>query len=403
MKTFRIVLVMTLSLSVLALFLAFFLASSGAMEALAASDVGPVLSIPVGIPASSNSTVTVPIQFTSNGNLISSMIFSVDYSNTYLQFNPTLPFSITMNLPAGFSGDCTYDLTDADGEIDCFVLDPLAPLNALPDGVIASIKLTTGSAPPNTSAPVGFSVNSPPPSFGNTSGQSVIGSTVAGSVLIDQTAPTEPSPSPTEPPVVLEYKVFIPVVINAQVTGCSNLVLNSSFETNSNWLLPASEYPAQYTTLTAKTGAFSMQTGIYDPKHNIYSYSSARQFVTIPADATSAVLSFYRLLFRDELILSSDRSDAQDQLSAPPQIGALFPDSVDLDEDVQMALILDSYGYTQSVLVWTIQNNAVWVNENFNLMDFAGETIQLYFGTFNNGLLKNSAMYVDDVVLTVCR
>jgi hypothetical protein len=45
----------------------------------------------------------------------------------------------------------------------------------------------------------------------------------------------------------------------------------------------------------------------------------------------------------------------------------------------------------------------VWVNENFNLMDFAGETIQLYFGTFNNGLLKNSAMYVDDVVLTVCR
>jgi hypothetical protein len=402
-KTLRLILVFTFSLSVLALFMALVLASSGAIDALAATNLGPVLSIPSGIPASSNSTVTIPVQFTSNTNLISSMIFSVDYSNTYLQFDPTLPFSITMVLPAGFSGDCTYDLADLDGEIDCFILDPLAPLNPLPDGVIASIKLTTGSAAPNTTAVVGFSVNSPPASFGNTSGQSVAGSTVSGSVLIDQTAPTEPSPEPTEPPVILDYLVYFPTIINAQVSGCSNLVANSSFETNSSWLLQASDYTAQYTTLTAKTGAFSMQTGIYDPKHNVYSYSSARQFVTIPGDATSATLNFYRLLFRDELVLSPSAALAENQLPAQPIIGGLFPDSVTLDEDVQMALILDAYGYTQSVLLWTIQNNAVWVNENFNLIDFAGETIQLYFGTFNNGELKNSAMFIDDVTLTVCR
>lgn len=403
MKTVRFILVFILSFSVLALFMALVLAGSGVIDTLAAADVGPVLSIPVGIPASSNSTVIVPVQFTSNGNLISSMIFSVDYSNTYLQFNPTLPFSITMNLPAGFTGDCTYDLADTDGEIDCFVLDPLAPLSALPDGVIASIKLTTGSASPNTTAPVGFSLNSPPTSFGSTAGQSVLGSTVDGSVLIDQTAPTEPSPSPTEPPVTLEYVQYLPIIIKAPVTGCYNLVQNSSFESNTSWILPVTEYPAQYTTLTAKTGAFSMQTGIYDPKHNIYSYSSARQFVTIPADATSAVLNFYRLLFRDELVLMPEMVDADNSLPALPPIGLPFPESVNLDDDVQMVLVLDAYGNTQSVLVWTIQNNAVWVNENFNLMDFAGRTIQLYFGTFNNGLLKNSAMYIDDVTLTVCR
>jgi hypothetical protein len=334
------------------------------------------------------------------------MIFSVDFSNTFLQFNPSLPFSITMNLPAGFTGDCSYDLDDLDGEIDCFVLDPIAPLAALPDGVIASIKLETGAAPPDTLAPVGFSTNSPPPSFGNTLGQSVVGSTVAGSVIIGPTSPTEPpdpSPTPTDPPAPLDHQLFLPMMIKGTGVGCSNLVKNGGFETNTHWLLPVTTYTAQYTTLTAKSGAFSMQTGIYNPHTNVNSYSSARQLVTIPADATSAVLSFYRLLFRDQLVLSPPLAELDMNLPARPEIGKLFPEDIDLDDDVQMVLVMDIYGNTQRVLLWTIANNAVWVNESFDLLDFAGETVQLYFGTYNNGQLKVSALFVDDVALTVCR
>lgn len=406
MKALKIFLVMTLSFSFLTLIFAIFLANSGVIKAFAAQDTGPVLSIPSGITADPSSEVTVPVQFTSNGNLISSMIFSVDYSNTFLEFNPSLPFSITMNLPAGFTGDCTYDLADLDGEIDCFVIDPLAPLNTLPDGVIASIKLETGAAPPDTVAPINFSSNSPPPSFGDTAGQSVPGSTQAGSVVIGPTSPTEP-PLPTatqttEPPP-LGFAVYLPLIIKSPVTGCSNLVLNSSFETDANWVLPITDYTAQYTTLTDHSGSYSMQTGIYDPNHNVYSFSSARQFLTIPADAISAELDFYRLLLRDELSTSISVDSVNAVLPPEPAIGVLFPDSVTLDEDVQMVLILDADGYTQRILVWTIENNAVWINQNFDLSEFAGETIQLYFGTFNNGLLKNSAMFVDDVTLTVCR
>ncbi|HSQ26241.1 MAG TPA: hypothetical protein VLM80_03850 [Anaerolineales bacterium] len=397
MKTMKIFFVIMLSLSSLFLVLAMTLLGSGAI-ALAASDVGPSLSIPVGIPADPNSTVVVPVLYASNGNAISSMIFSVDYSNTYLQFNPTLPFSITMNLPAGFTGDCSYDLTDLDGEIDCFVLDPIAPLGSLPDGVIASIKLTTGAAPANTTAPVGFSVNSPPTSFGNTDGQSVAGSTIPGSVIIGPVEPTEPTPPP-----VTTNNVFAPLVMKQQAVAppsCSNIVVNGGFEQTTAWVLPASEYPAQYTTLTANTGLRSMQTGIYDPKHNIYSYSSARQYVSIPADATSATLQFSRLLFRDEL--TTNRIEEASVLPPQPLLGQHFPETVAYDDDVQMVLILDYYNNVQGVLVWTIENTPVWIMQQFDLTGFAGQTIQLYFGTYNNGLLKISAMYVDDVSLNIC-
>ncbi len=395
MKTIDKIFVIILCLSTLFLVLTMGLIGSGAL-ALAASDVGPTLSISTEIPADPNSSVVVPVILTSNGYAISSMIFSVDYSNTWLQFNPSLPDAITMNLPAGFSGDCTYDQTDPDGEIDCFVLDPLAPLASLPDGVIASIKLTTGNAPPNTIAPVGFSESSPPTSFGNTAGQSVLGATIPGSVII---GPTEPTPPP-EP----EYFVFLPLVIKSQPVlppTCSDIVINGGFELNSSWDIPITNYPANYTTLTSLTGLRSMQTGIYDPKHNVESYSSAIQSVFIPLDAQSANLQYSVYLLRDEL--PTNFLQETNALPAMPVLGQPFLENVAYDADVQMVLILDNSGNTLRTLLWTIENTPAWITQQFNLIDFAGQIVQLYFGTYNNGLLKNSAMFVDDVSLDICR
>jgi bacillopeptidase F (M6 metalloprotease family) len=44
----------------------------------------------------------------------------------------------------------------------------------------------------------------------------------------------------------------------------------------------------------------------------------------------------------------------------------------------------------------------VWTNMSFDLSGYAGTTIILQWGTFNNGTNGITSMYVDDVTLQVC-
>jgi hypothetical protein len=78
----------------------------------------------------------------------------------------------------------------------------------------------------------------------------------------------------------------------AQVS-CSEAIINGSFENNSGWELPPTEYTAGYSTSEAHTGGRSMRTGIVNSADNRYSYSSARQIVSIPSGTTSAYLTFW--------------------------------------------------------------------------------------------------------------
>ena len=70
----------------------------------AAALAGPQLSISSNIPASPNSTVVVPVIFTSNGSDIASTVFSIDYDETWLSFDETLPNAIEFTLPPDFAG-----------------------------------------------------------------------------------------------------------------------------------------------------------------------------------------------------------------------------------------------------------------------------------------------------------
>lgn len=155
---------------------------------------GPVLSIPGQLPADPSSSVQVPLAFAGNGFSISTLIFSLDYTEIWLDFAPTdsdgdgIPDAVTLNLPAGFDASVTFDPTDTDGELDFFIADIFPPLSALPDGVLAQITLLTGAAPAGTEAFIGFSQD-PPASFGATTGQSVPGFTEDGSVLIGGSPP----------------------------------------------------------------------------------------------------------------------------------------------------------------------------------------------------------------------
>jgi len=152
----------------------------------------PILSIPSNIQARASQTVSVPINFTSNGHSIASTAFSVDFDQTCLALDPTdsdqdgIPDAITLNLPGAFNASVTFDEGDTDGELDFFIADLFPPLASLPDSTLATIAFTTTCQPdPGTSiiAPVGFSED-PSASLGNTDGQSVPGTTTDGSVKI---------------------------------------------------------------------------------------------------------------------------------------------------------------------------------------------------------------------------
>lgn len=164
---------------------------------------GPTLAIPANIPAHVNEIVLVPVTFISNSHPIASTTFSIDLDQDCLAFDPAdgdqdgTPDAITFNAPGAFSASVTFDAGDTDGELDFFIADTFPPLASLPDGVLATVTLTTTCQPAagaNITAPVSFSTD-PAASFGNTSGQSVAGTALGGSVRILSEGPALSIPS----------------------------------------------------------------------------------------------------------------------------------------------------------------------------------------------------------------
>jgi hypothetical protein len=170
--------------------------------------------------------VILPVSFVANDHNITSLIFSVDYDQTWLAFDPTdsngdgVPDAAIFNLPGAFSASVTFDGGDMDGELDFFIADLFPPLAVLSDGAMVSMTLDVGSPPSATEAAVNFSPD-PAASFGDTSGQSVSGTMDDGSVLImltdtPTTTPTEtsaptPTNTPTAPPSI--YYLCLPLLL----------------------------------------------------------------------------------------------------------------------------------------------------------------------------------------------
>ena len=168
----------------------------------AALSDGPTLAIPDQVPVSPGGMVILPVNFTANGHSISSVVFSVDYDQTWLTFDPTdndedgIPDAVTFTLPGALNASVTFDGNDTDGELDFFIADLFPPLASLSDGAIVYMTLNVGSPPSAMEAAVNFS-SDPAASFGNTSGQSIPGATDDGSVLIVPTGTPTHTPTPT--------------------------------------------------------------------------------------------------------------------------------------------------------------------------------------------------------------
>jgi hypothetical protein len=172
------------------------------------------------------------------------------------------------------------------------------------------------------------------------------------------------------------------------------VIANGGFESNTAWERPTTAHTAAYSTAQAHNGSRSMRIGIVDPADNRYAYSSARQWVTIPAGASTAKLGFWLYA------LSSEASKGA--LTPPARPLAASVEDAPLKDDAQYLLILDENEDWIDTILWQRRDDGAWTYHEADLLDYAGRTIKLHFGAFNDGLDGVTAMYVDDVSLQVC-
>ena len=155
--------------------------------------------------------------------------------------------------------------------------------------------------------------------------------------------------------------------------SCPNLIVDGGFETGGGWVLGPNPVTPQYVTFTKHSGNQSLMLGITSGA-NVESFSSARQTVTIPATATQTTLTFWFYAMA----------------SAPATT------------DYMEVVLLDSAG---AILTkpWVSHNNSqLWNQMSFDLSPWRGQTVQLYFNVYNDGVGGTAAMFLDDVLLTAC-
>jgi len=187
---------------------------------------------------------------------------------------------------------------------------------------------------------------------------------------------------------VFVYECYLPLVLKSSQPPepCTEAIANGGFEDDGDWEIPGTEYPAGYTTVVTHSGGRSMRVGIVEPADNRHSYSSARQLVTIPTDVISATLRFW-------LYPVSGEPAALDFPAGPP---------VATPGDAQYVLVLDEDDERINTLLWQRTDDGQWTSHQFDLMDYAGQTIKLHFGVYNDGGGGITRMYLDDVSLELC-
>jgi len=182
-------------------------------------------------------------------------------------------------------------------------------------------------------------------------------------------------PGRTPVPTATPAPSATPVVAAA----CAEGLRDGGFEAGGAWEIVNTAYtagyvskPAAYVTNPVHSGERALRLGITEGP-DVFSYSAADQAVTIPADAVSVRLSVWMYL------TSSDRAG-----------------------DGQYLLILKQGG-GYDTLMWELSDAPNWQRREYSLNAYRGQRITIHFEAHNDGDGALTAMYVDDVSLTVCR
>jgi hypothetical protein len=205
-----------------------------------------------------------------------------------------------------------------------------------------------------------------------------------------------PGPSPTPTVIVPPTATLTPTPTTTAAPGCFEGVINGGFENIGVWDFPLTAYSAGYSQARVRSGSYAARTGIVNPLDNRYSYSSVQQRVTIPANVTTAALRFWLYPISGE----TSTMALPEELPVI-QEGTYFGEEI-MAGDVQYALILNSSKQWIGTMVWARSNAQVWTEHIFDLRQYAGMTIYIHIGTYNDGASGITSLYVDDVSLTLC-
>ncbi len=189
---------------------------------------------------------------------------------------------------------------------------------------------------------------------------------------------------------------YLPLVFKNPAAACTELVANGSFETTGAWTFPVTASTAGYTAAAAHTGSRSGRFGLLPGARALWAgppvaerslsgdiaseggtYSSGHQTITIPAGATSATLRFW---YR--------------------------PGTQDAGGDFQRVLLLEPGTYrVLRELMRVLQNSTAWRQASFDLRDYRGRSVVLYFETYNDSTdaAGRTWMVLDDVSVEACK
>ena len=221
------------------------------------------------------------------------------------------------------------------------------------------------------------------------------GATYTTTLAISSDDPEEPLVEVSVSLTVIS-EIYLPLVARRYDPACVDLIENGGFERNTGWTIPMTEYPAGYTSEERHSGSRSMRVGIVERSDNRRSYSSADQTVTLPEEGPSVTLRFQLLPFSREPVAAGARA-------APPS--GLGVQGIQLVDDLQYVLLLtEDDEVLGGPLVWQRSNARQWRAYTFDLSEapYAGKTVRLVFGAYNDGSDDVTGMYVDDVSLQVC-
>ncbi len=161
--------------------------------------------------------------------------------------------------------------------------------------------------------------------------------------------------------------------------SCTDIIVNGGFETQAVWSLSSSAVPPQYVPSPVQAGARAMRLGNLGQLPNLESFSSIKQTVTVPGNAASASLSFWVWTQSQP----NPGGDRQELILLPPGATAL-------SQPVQP--------------LWSeLSNVPAWRQFQFAINNQIGNTVEIYFNVYNDGLGGSTGMVVDTVVLTVCQ
>jgi len=213
-----------------------------------------------------------------------------------------------------------------------------------------------------------------------------------------------PSGSPSLHDLVVDHAGDVYVASNAGVwrytTPAQDIIVNGGFEANSGWDMPTTRWTAGYSDQVAYDGQHSMRVGIVNGS-DTYAYSSARQVVTIPTDTITATLSVYLYPVSGESVTATQRQVLRQGFA--PDTWPIHPSNV-ATGDAQYVLALSPDDKTVlAYLLWDLSNAQRWEHHIFDLTPYAGQTIMIHLGVYNDGVGGQTGMYVDNVSLVVVR